>query len=160
MQADVILGVTIAVFAPLYGAALVVLCCLRTYAALPARNYDLIIDVYSRVLRWNSLRTATYAQTRNSQHATTHRYSPLCQLYIGVCRFMVRDDNEGLRSLRRKGALAPQLPSVFLQALHGDVSCYNELRTLPERENADCIGIMPSGASCRDERLILPERST
>jgi hypothetical protein len=118
MQADVILGVTIAVFAPLYGAALVVLCCLRMYAALPARNYDLIIDVYSRVLRWNSLRAATYAQTRNSQHATTHCYSTLCQSYIGTCRFGVQDDNEGLRSLRRKGALALSVPSVFLQALH------------------------------------------
>jgi hypothetical protein len=120
MQADVILGVTIAVFAPFYGAALVILCCLGMCTALRTRNYDLIIDTYSRVLRWNNQRATIYVLTHNLHHAATHRFRAHYHLNIGKCQFVVQDDNKGLRLLRLKvkGALAWPVPPGFLQALH------------------------------------------
>jgi hypothetical protein len=71
MQADVILGVTIAGLVPGYGAALAVLCYLRIYAVLSARNYDLILVTYSSLLR-NNQRTTICALTCNSHFVSTH----------------------------------------------------------------------------------------
>src|SRR5581483_5191837 len=48
---------------PVYGAALVILCCLWMDTSLLARNYNLIFDSYScynsRTLRWSNLRATT-----------------------------------------------------------------------------------------------------
>jgi hypothetical protein len=99
MQADVVFGVTIAEFVPVYGAALVILCCLWMDTALLARNYGLIFDSYScRVLRWNQ-RATICALTRIPHYGITYPYHALCHLYIGVSQFMVQDAGAVLQLL-------------------------------------------------------------
>jgi hypothetical protein len=105
MQADVILGVTIAGLVPGYGAALVILCCLRMYAALPARNYDLIFVTYSHALQ-NNWRATTCALTCNSHFVSTQ------PLYIDEYKFVGLA--EFLGSIM--DILVGSVLSVFLQA--------------------------------------------
>lgn len=92
MRADVIPGVIIVEFVPLYGAALVILCCLWMDTGLPARNYDLIFDRYSsynsRMLHWNNQRATTCALTRIPHDGMTYPFRALCRLYIGGCLFI------------------------------------------------------------------------
>jgi hypothetical protein len=128
MQADVTLGVIIAVLAPLYGAIITMLFCLQTYTALQTRNYNRIITARDRVIRRYDTNALTYTAitglcallrvstiTRNSHHATPRFCRVNHHFHIGKHQYDVRDSYDGVRVEHR---FARAVPALFLQALH------------------------------------------